>query len=116
MSKKEEAVEQLKNCEDMHIWVKPIKDYIKELEAKEERAKKVEEELEEYKISDKSKEESSIEYYNLYKETKRKLKKVEELLGLYRKLDRNIDHLTCSQIAKLDDEIDELEKELEKLK
>ena len=40
MSKKEEAVEQLKNCEDMHIWVKPIKDYIKELEAKEERAKK----------------------------------------------------------------------------
>ena len=45
--------------------------------------KKVEKELEEYKISDKSKEESSIEYYNLYKETKRKLKKVEELLGLY---------------------------------
>ncbi len=43
MSKKEEAVEQLKNCEDMRIWVKPIKDYIKELEAKEERAKKVEE-------------------------------------------------------------------------
>ena len=41
MSKKEESVEQLKNCEDMHIWVKPIKDYIKELEAKEERAKKV---------------------------------------------------------------------------
>ena len=81
MSKKEEAVEQLKNCEDMHIWVKPIKDYIKELEAKEERAKKE-----------------------------------HELLGLYRKLDRNIDHLTCSQIAKLDDEIDELEKELEKLK
>ena len=40
MSKKEEAVEQLKNCEEMHIWVKPIKDYIKELEAKEERAKK----------------------------------------------------------------------------
>ena len=42
--------------------------------------------------------------------------KEHELLGLYRKLDRNIDHLTCSQIAKLDDEIDELEKELEKLK
>ena len=40
MNKKEEAVKQLKNCEDMHIWVKPIKDYIKELEAKEERAKK----------------------------------------------------------------------------
>ena len=43
MSKKEEAVEQLKNCENMHIWVKPIRDYIEELEAKEERAKKVEE-------------------------------------------------------------------------
>ena len=41
-----ESEKQLKNCEDMHIWVKPIKDYIKELEAKEERAKKVEEELE----------------------------------------------------------------------
>ena len=38
-----ESEKQLKNCEDMHIWVKPIKDYIKELEAKEERAKKVEE-------------------------------------------------------------------------
>ena len=72
-----ESEKQLKNCEDMHIWVKPIKDYIKELEAKEERAKKV-----------------------------------EELLGLYRKRDSNIDHLTCSQIAKLDDEIDELEEEL----
>ena len=36
-----ESEKQLKNCEDMHIWVKPIKDYIKELEAKEERAKKV---------------------------------------------------------------------------
>ena len=38
-----ESEKQLKNCEDMHIWVQPIKDYIKELEAKEERAKKVEE-------------------------------------------------------------------------
>jgi len=37
-------------------------------------------ELEEYKVSDKSKEESSIEYYNLYKETKRQLKKVEEFI------------------------------------
>ena len=35
-----ESEKQLKNCEDMHIWVKPIKDYINELEAKEERAKK----------------------------------------------------------------------------
>ena len=38
-----ESEKQLKNCEDMHIWVQPIKNYIKELEAKEERAKKVEE-------------------------------------------------------------------------
>ena len=52
MSKKEEAVEQLKNCEDMHIWVKPIKDYIKELEAKEERAKKEHELLGLYKQRD----------------------------------------------------------------
>ncbi len=36
----------------------------------------------------------------------------DKLLGLYRKRDSNIDHLTCSQIAKLDDEIDKLEKEL----
>ena len=37
MNKKEEAVEQLKNC-DMHIWVKPIKDYIEGISlAKEER-------------------------------------------------------------------------------
>ena len=35
-----ESEKQLKNCEEMHIWVKPIKDYIKELEAKDERAKK----------------------------------------------------------------------------
>jgi len=48
MSKKEEAVEQLKNCEDMHIWVKPIKDYIEELEALE-RAKKEHELLGLYK-------------------------------------------------------------------
>ena len=59
-----------------------IDDIIKALE----RAKKVEKELEEYKISDKSKEESSIEYYNLYKETKCKLKKVEELLELFKQL------------------------------
>lgn len=38
-----ESEEQLKNCEDMHIWVQPIKEYIKKLEVKEERAKKVEE-------------------------------------------------------------------------
>jgi len=30
-----ESEEQLKNCEDMHIWVQPIKEYIKKLEAKE---------------------------------------------------------------------------------
>ena len=44
-----ESEEQLKNCEDMHIWVQPIKEYIKKLEAKEKRAKKVEELLEVYK-------------------------------------------------------------------
>jgi len=38
--------------------------------------------------------------------------KKDELLGLYRKRDSNIDHLTCSQITKLDDEIDELEKRI----
>lgn len=27
-----ESEKQLKNCEEMHIWVKPIEDYIKELE------------------------------------------------------------------------------------
>ena len=31
-----ESEEQLKNCEDMHIWVQPIKEYIKKLEAKDE--------------------------------------------------------------------------------
>ena len=50
---KSESEEQLKNCEDMHIWVQPIKDYIKELEAKEERDKKVEELLELYRTQDK---------------------------------------------------------------
>jgi len=30
-----ESEEQLKNCEDMHIWVQPIKEYIKKLEAKD---------------------------------------------------------------------------------
>ena len=49
MSKKEEAVEQLKNCDDMHIWVKPIKDYIEELERALELAKKEHELLELYK-------------------------------------------------------------------
>ena len=44
-----ESEKQLKNCEDMHIWVQPIKDYIKELEAKEERAKKEHELLELYR-------------------------------------------------------------------
>ena len=48
-----ESEKQLKNCEDMHIWVQPIKEYIKELEAKEERAKKVEELLELYRTQDK---------------------------------------------------------------
>ena len=48
-----ESEEQLKNCEDMHIWVQPIKDYIKELEVKEECAKKVEELLELYRTQDK---------------------------------------------------------------
>ena len=50
MNKKEEAVVQLKNCEEMHIWVKPIKDYIEELEAKEQRAKKEHELLGLYRL------------------------------------------------------------------
>ena len=40
MSKKEEAVEQLKNCDDMYIYVQPIREYIDELEKALERAKK----------------------------------------------------------------------------
>ena len=32
-----ESEEQLKNCEDMHIWVQPIKEYIKKLETKSDR-------------------------------------------------------------------------------
>ena len=35
-----ESKKQLKNCEEMHIWVKPIEDYIEELEKALERAKK----------------------------------------------------------------------------
>lgn len=79
-----------------------------------ERAKKVEKELEEYKISDKSKEESSIEYYNMFKETKRKLKKVEELLGLYKQYYNRIPIGTS--MYKVELEIARLEKELEELK
>ena len=70
-----ESEKQLKNCEDMHIWVEPIKDYIKELEAKEERAKKV-----------------------------------EELLGLYRKA-----HPTVSVFKPYYNDLVKKEKELEEL-
>lgn len=76
----DEAIETLENSKACTGFNCDYPNVIKALE----RAKKVEEELEEYKISDKSKEDSSILYYNLYKEAKRKLKKVEELLDLYR--------------------------------
>jgi hypothetical protein len=32
MDKKLESIKQLSNCDDMHIYVKPIRDYIQELE------------------------------------------------------------------------------------
>ena len=32
MSKKEASIKQLKNCDDMHIYVQPIREYIDELE------------------------------------------------------------------------------------
>ena len=72
-----ESEEQLKNCEDMHIWVQPIKEYIKELEAKEERAKKVEELLGLYReLVDKEEE------YNTSDNTIKKMNLVELLMSL----------------------------------
>jgi len=71
-------------------------------------------ELEEYKISDKSKEESSIEYYNLYKDTKRRLAKVEELLRLYRSVYGVVQ--SWDTMPHIHAQIKQKEKELEELK
>jgi len=72
-----ESEEQLKNCEDMHIWVQPIKEYIKELEVKEERAKKVEELLELYRMLVDKEEE-----YNTSDNTIKRMNLVELLMSL----------------------------------
>ena len=103
----DEAIENLKNGMD-NLYSYQVLEIIKALE----RAKKVEKELEEYKISDKSKEESSIEYYNLYKETKCKLKKVEELLELYRYVWHTPILNQTISFEEAINRIDELEEEL----
>ncbi len=105
----DELITILQDGKELGFTYDEIDDIIKALE----RAKKVEKELEEYKISDKSKEESSIEYYNLYKETKRKLKKVEELLALYRECNKEgVFWLEIQQrIAQLEKELEEMKNE-----
>jgi hypothetical protein len=91
--------------DDLHI-------YITQQELKEQRAEKVEEELEEYKISDKSKEESNIEYYNMYKEYKRKYEQLKRDVKRYFEIDNQEGFYNQEEY----DEWYELKKELEELK
>ena len=82
------------------------KEYETELKIAIRTIKTLQQSLHELNISDKGKEESSMQYFNDYKDLKRKYNKVIKLLELYRNYLDDTDKVTWEQIK-------ELEKELE---